>query len=78
MISKRICRKLEAFTPLEKPYELRTADKEGKLKIKGFTGMEKWWRLKLSSIQALEGAISVKKSRRKSATSLTRKLKRYH
>ncbi|KPV64036.1 MAG: hypothetical protein AOA65_1066 [Candidatus Bathyarchaeota archaeon BA1] len=36
MICKRSADKLEAFTPLKRPYELRTADKEGKLRITGY------------------------------------------
>jgi len=33
VISRRIANYLGAFTPLRKPYELMTADKEGKLRI---------------------------------------------
>lgn len=36
IISKRLAEKLGAFIALKKPYELRTADKEGKLKITGY------------------------------------------
>jgi len=39
VISKRLSEKLGAFTPLEKPYELRTAEKEGKIKIVGFCNL---------------------------------------
>lgn len=35
VISKRLSDELGAFTPLKEPYELRTADKEGKLRICG-------------------------------------------
>lgn len=35
VISKRLSDELGAFTPLKEPYELRTADKEGKLRITG-------------------------------------------
>lgn len=35
IISKRLANKLEAFIPLRRPYELRTADEEGRLKIVG-------------------------------------------
>ena len=36
VICKRLANQLEAFTPLKRPYELRTADKEGKLRITGY------------------------------------------
>jgi len=35
VISKEVADKLEAFIPLDEPYELRTADKDGRLKILG-------------------------------------------
>ena len=35
VISKRVTDKLEAFIPLKEPYELRTADKSGRLRIVG-------------------------------------------
>jgi hypothetical protein len=35
VISKELADRLEAFIPLDKPYELRTADEKGKLKIVG-------------------------------------------
>ncbi len=35
VISKRIADELGAFIPLKEPYELRTADEEGRLKIVG-------------------------------------------
>jgi predicted aspartyl protease len=40
VISKRIAEELGAFTALSKPYELGTADKEGKIKISGFCDVE--------------------------------------
>ena len=40
MISRRVADYLEAFTSLRKPYELRTADKEGKLRIIGFCNLD--------------------------------------
>ena len=40
VISKRIAEQLGAFTPLKKPYELRTADKEGKLRIIGYCNLD--------------------------------------
>jgi len=40
VISKGPSNKLGTFTPLKKPYELRTADKEGKLKITGFCNVD--------------------------------------
>lgn len=36
VISKRLAEELGAFTPLKKPYELRTADREGRLRIIGY------------------------------------------
>jgi len=36
IMSKRLSDKLGAFTPLKKPYELRTADREGRLRIIGY------------------------------------------
>ena len=35
VISKRFAEMLNAFIPLKEPYELRTADEEGRLKIIG-------------------------------------------
>jgi len=35
VISKRLAEKLNALIPLKEPYELRTADEEGRLKIIG-------------------------------------------
>lgn len=35
VISKRLADELGAFIPLRKPYELRTADEEGRLKVMG-------------------------------------------
>ena len=35
VISKRVADQLEAFMPLREPYELRTADKSGRLRIVG-------------------------------------------
>lgn len=40
VIAKKLAQELGAFTPLIKPYELRTADKEGKIKISGFCDVE--------------------------------------
>ena len=40
VISKRIAERLRAFTPLKKPYELKTADKEGKLRIIGYCNLD--------------------------------------
>jgi len=40
VISKRLADYLGAFTPLEKPYELRTADKGGRLKITGYCNLD--------------------------------------
>jgi len=40
VISKRLSDKLGAFIPLETPHWLRTADKEGKLKIIGYCRVE--------------------------------------
>jgi len=36
VIDKKTADKLKALTPLKRPYQLRTADKEGKLKIIGY------------------------------------------
>ncbi len=36
VIHKRTADKLKALTPLKRPYELRTANKEGKLRIIGY------------------------------------------
>ena len=36
IMSRRLSDKLGAFTPLEKPYKLRTADREGRLRIIGY------------------------------------------
>lgn len=36
VIPKRLADKLEAFTPLKRAYELKTANKEGKLRITGY------------------------------------------
>ena len=36
VISKRVAEELGAFIPLKKPYELRTANKEGRLRIIGY------------------------------------------
>jgi len=36
VISKRLADHLGALTPLERPYELRTADKDGRLKVIGY------------------------------------------
>jgi predicted aspartyl protease len=35
VVSKRLAEKLDALIPLKEPYELRTADEEGRLKIIG-------------------------------------------
>jgi len=35
VISKRLADELRAFIPLKEPYELRTADEEGRLKVVG-------------------------------------------
>jgi len=40
VISKRLADKLGAFVPLRKPYELRTADKDGKLRIIGYCNVD--------------------------------------
>lgn len=40
IISKKLSEKLGAFTPLEKPYELRTAEREGKIKVIGFCNVD--------------------------------------
>lgn len=40
VISKRLSDKLGAYNPLEKPYELGTAEKEGKIKIIGFCNVD--------------------------------------
>jgi len=40
VVSKRISEDLGAFIPLKKPYELKTADKKGKLRIKGFCNLD--------------------------------------
>jgi predicted aspartyl protease len=40
VVSKRIAEQLGAFTPLKKPYELRTADKERRLKIIGYCNLD--------------------------------------
>ena len=36
VISRRVAEELGAFIPLKKPYELRTANKEGRLRIIGY------------------------------------------
>jgi len=36
VISKRLAEKMEAFIPFEEPYEIRTADREGKLRLIGY------------------------------------------
>ena len=36
VISKRLANELGAFIPIEEPYELKTADKEGRLRIIGY------------------------------------------
>lgn len=36
VIDKRLAGNLKAFTPLKKPYKLRTANREGELKIIGY------------------------------------------
>jgi len=36
VISKRLAEKIGAFTPFEKPYTIRTADREGKLRLIGY------------------------------------------
>ncbi len=40
VISKRLSDDLGSFIPIAKPYELRTADKEGKLRIVGYCRVE--------------------------------------
>ncbi|MDT7891866.1 MAG: retropepsin-like aspartic protease [Thermoproteota archaeon] len=40
VVSKRIVEHLGAFIPLKKPYELRTSDKEGKLRIIGYCNLD--------------------------------------
>jgi len=40
VISKRLADHLGAFTPLKKPYELRTADRDGGLKIIGYCNVD--------------------------------------
>jgi len=40
VISKELADKLGAFIPLKEPYELRTADKKGKLRIIGYCRVE--------------------------------------
>jgi len=40
VMSKRLADKLSAFTPLRKPYELKTADREGRLRIIGFCNVD--------------------------------------
>jgi hypothetical protein len=40
VISKRLADYLGAFTPLEKPYELRTADRGGRLKVVGYCNVD--------------------------------------
>jgi hypothetical protein len=40
VISKRLADCLGAFTPLEKPYELRTADEGGRLKVIGYCNVD--------------------------------------
>jgi len=40
VISKNLSDNFGAFIPIKKPYELRTADKEGKLKITGFCNLD--------------------------------------
>lgn len=40
VISKELAEKLNAFTPLREPYELRTADEKGKLRIIGYCRVE--------------------------------------
>jgi len=40
VISKRLADKLGAFVPLRKPYELRIADKGGKLRIIGYCNVD--------------------------------------
>lgn len=40
IISKKLSEKLNAFTPLKEPYELKTADKNGRLKIIGYCNID--------------------------------------
>jgi len=40
VISKELADKLNAFAPLREPYELRTADEKGKLRIIGYCRVE--------------------------------------
>jgi len=40
VISKELADKLGAFVPLKEPYELRTADEKGKLRIIGYCRVE--------------------------------------
>ena len=40
VISKRLADYLGALTPLERPYELRTADKGGRLKVVGYCNVD--------------------------------------
>jgi len=40
IISKRLAMQLNAFMPLDEPYILRTADKDGKLIISGFARLK--------------------------------------
>lgn len=40
VISKRLSEKLDAFIRLKEPYNLKTADKEGKLRISGFSRLD--------------------------------------
>ena len=40
VISKNLADRLKAFTPLKKPYKLRTANKGGELKIIGFCNVD--------------------------------------
>jgi hypothetical protein len=40
VISKRLAGYLGAFTPLEKPYELRAADRGGRLKVVGYCNVD--------------------------------------
>ena len=40
VVSKKLADSLGAFTPLEKPYELRTADEGGRLRIVGYCNLD--------------------------------------
>lgn len=40
VMSKKLADELGAFMPFSKPYELGTADKEGKLRINGFCNLD--------------------------------------